>query len=422
MDSDSLHRLTKALMDSGEAVTLAEAQAQFSTYGVRIVIADGALNHQSNRIIAMTAINVAARTFNGQVSIEGPLEDVLDDSVGTITLRQFANWLGLKQGQESAAWPTIIIGDSSTRGDGDIIPWARGWRFGLGHAPEPGSVFVPASVAAGALAVNEAFSLLRKDNPYSGKRTIAISLWNPLEPSSDGPSEQPIIPPIWLVGLGHLGQAYAWILGLMPNRSNLSIFLQDVDTVSTSTLSTSILTVPADIGYKKTRVIANWLEARGYQTSLIERRFDEFQRVAVNEPHIALFGVDNRAARRNIESAGFRLAIDSGLGAGYKDFRGIRVRIFPGPSKAEVLWASGSDQKVAPLAPAYENLLAQGADACGVTMLATRAVGAPFVGCVAAAFVVAELVRSSLGATRFGVVDLNLREPHIVDLEFYSEA
>ena len=60
-------------------------------------------------------------------------------------------------------------------------------------------------------------------------------------------------------------------------------------------------------------------------------------------------------------------------------------------------------------------MLAQGAEPCGVTTLATRAVGAPFVGCVATAFVVSELVRSQTGGPAYGYVDLNLRDPQRLD-------
>jgi hypothetical protein len=170
----------------------------------------------------------------------------------------------------------------------------------------------------------------------------------------------------------------------------------------------------SDLGQKKTRVVARWLEARGYQTALIERRFDETQRVRPEEPGTALFGVDNAAARRVIESAGFRLAIDAGLGSGFRDFRGIRLRTFPGPSTAAKLWAEETESR-APLAPAYQLLLEEGAEACGVTLLATRSVGAPFVGCVAAGYVLAERIRRQLGAQQCGFVDLHLREPERLD-------
>lgn len=199
--------------------------------------------------------------------------------------------------------------------------------------------------------------------------------------------------------------------GAMP------LVLQDVDTVTESTVSTSMLSTPMDINARKTRVVAAWLEARGYKTALVERRFDEFQRVAPDEPNVALFGVDNPATRRVVEGCGFRLVIDAGLGSGYRDFRAIRIRTFPGPSVAASLWASPAEPGREPLASGYQRMLVEGADQCGVTTLASRAVGAPFVGCVAAGYVLAERVRRQVGGEGLGFVDLNLRSPGMFEVD-----
>jgi hypothetical protein len=308
----------------------------------------------------------------------------------------------------------VVSGECIDRGD--LCVWSAGWDFGIGSSPHAAPVFAPACVAAGGLAVSEAFSILRADNPYAGRRRVQLSLWDPSSSRvmSAGTTEVPAQEALWLIGLGHLGQAYAWTIGFLPPGSR-AVFLQDVDVVSQSTLSTSMISHATDRGQKKTRVVARWLEARGYQTALIERRFDEAQRVRAEEPGTALFGVDNAAARRVIESAGFRLVIDAGLGSGFSDFRGLRMRTFPGPSSAAALWASEAESR-APLAPAYRRLLEAGAEACGVTTLATRAVGAPFVGCVAAGYAIAERIRRQVGGQAVGFLDLHLREPERLEV------
>lgn len=112
---------------------------------------------------------------------------------------------------------------------------------------------------------------------------------------------------------------------------------------------------------------------------------------------------------------GGRLAIDAGLGAGYSDFRALRIRAFPGPSTAATLWASDVDS-CPPLAPACRQLLKSGAEPCGVAMLAARAVGAPFVGCVAAGYVLAERIRRQTGGRPLGFLDMHLREPQRTEL------
>lgn len=419
IDADSFHRLAKLFADSGEAATLDEAQQMFARYGVRIVLGPRAMHDPGAHIIAMTAINTAARSFQGNVQVVAPHDMVLTaPGYETSILGQFLDWLGVVDvGEEMAAsWPTIEVGATGEGQPGAIRPWADGWRFGLGDEGTASFVFPPACVAAGALAVSEAFSLLRHDNPYAGRRRTELSLWSLTSGEATvARPNVPLTPSSWLVGLGHLGQAYAWTLGFMKPAAGATLYLQDVDVVTKSTLSTSVLSAPGDLKQKKTRTVARWFEARGYETAIVERRFDEHQRVGVAEPRLALFGVDNVAARRVIEGAGFRLVIDAGLGSGFRDFRAIRLRTFPGPSAAAKLWAAPEGTERNPQAPAYKALLAQGAEPCGVTTLATRAVGAPFVGCVAAAFAVAELVRAQAGGPAYGYVDLNLRDPQALE-------
>ena len=71
---------------------------------------------------------------------------------------------------------------------------------------------------------------------------------------------------LWLIGLGHLGQAYLWALGLLPfaRPQDLRLVLQDIDIITPSTESTSVLSNAALIGQKKTRVMAAWAERRGF--------------------------------------------------------------------------------------------------------------------------------------------------------------
>jgi hypothetical protein len=417
MHSDSLHRLAKSLLDSGEAASLPDAMEAFSKYGVRIRIPPSARVGQSGQIMALTAINAASRSFQGNVLVEADDFELTVRGFEGTKLSDFLAWCALSNDmlEHAKNWPTIAIGEGETE-RGEVVAWSDGWSFGLGRRHTDAEPFAPACVAAAGLAVSEAFSLLRQDNPYAGRREISMSLWDVRgHSSSPAPVDVPLQESLWLVGLGHLGQAYGWTLGFMqPGPTPL--VLQDFDAVTESTLSTSLLSTKADVGHRKTRVVAAWLEARGYKTALLERRFDETQQAGPQEPTVALFGVDNPAARRVVEGAGFGLIIDAGLGAGYRDFRALRMRTFPGPSSAAALWATPAQASSGELAPAYRQLLREGADPCGVTTLATRSVGAPFVGCVAAGFVVAERVRRQLGAEGVGFVDINLRDPQRLEV------
>jgi hypothetical protein len=423
MNADSFHRLAKVLADSGEAETIEEAQATLANYGVRILLNKWFEEDVAAQIIALTAINCASRSFMGNVKIEAPCDTVLKAPgfVGN-RLSEFSAWAGVHpiRDEQAQRWPIIEISAHGKPLIGEAIrPWSDGWIFGINGQTKPQSALVPpACVASGALAVSEAFSILRRDNPYAGRRALALSLWDPRKSGTvvdAGPLVGLEVPSAWIIGLGHLGQAYAWILGFMNPAHDATLFLQDVDEITSSTPSTSMISTPNLVKHRKTRVVAAWLEARGYKTALVERRFNQFQRVGASEPRVALFGVDNLASRRVLEGAGFSHVIDAGLGSGYRDFKAIRLRTFPGPSSAAALWASDEYGPDIVKAPAYQALLASGADPCGVTTLATRSVGAPFVGCVGAGYVIASLMRRKLGLDPFAVIDLNLRDPASCD-------
>lgn len=423
MNADSFHRLAKVFADSGEVETIEEAETTLANYGARIVLDQGVEVDDAAQIIALTAINCASRSFMGNVAIDAPCDIVLTVSgFAGRRLSEFLSWAGVNTTfvGHTQSWPVIEIsefGKSQVREA--IHPWADGWIFGInGQTRARSALFPPACVAAGGLAVSEVFSILRRDNPYAGRRAVTLSLWDPRKVGSAAPDGLGVclrIPSSWLIGLGHLGQAYAWTIGFMDPSPDATLFLQDVDEITSSTLSTSILSTTDLIKQRKTRIVSTWLEARGYKTALVERRFDQFQRVGPSEPRVAIFGVDNPATRRIIEGTGFSRVIDAGLGSGYRDFRAIRVRTFPGPSRAADLWSADVNSSDTIEAPAYRALLSSGADPCGVTTLATRSVGAPFVGCVGAGYVIAALLRHQLGLDSFSVVDLNLRNPEGCD-------
>ena len=92
---------------------------------------------------------------------------------------------------------------------------------------------VGADVAA-AIAVSEAFFFVRGRTPIAGRRKVGLSLWRPASRdwlSSHG--EEPVLKylpsSLWLIGLGHLGQAYLWALNLLPypRPTGAALVLQD---------------------------------------------------------------------------------------------------------------------------------------------------------------------------------------------------
>src|SRR5690606_21623338 len=125
--------------------------------------------------------------------------------------------------------PTVTIGTApQRRREGfHVRTTYAGWRGGVvpGHAgvnPSGPKPMPLASILSAALAVNEAFLFMSTGRSGWGRRMTGMSLWD-LRPETDWLAASPAEPELaylpsslWLIGLGHLGQAYLWGLGLLP--------------------------------------------------------------------------------------------------------------------------------------------------------------------------------------------------------------
>jgi hypothetical protein len=109
--------------------------------------------------------------------------------------------------------------------------------------------------------------------------------------------------------------------------------LQDFDRAAKSNLSTCLLLSEHELRTRKVRAVAQRLEAVGFAIDMVERRFGPLHQVLTNEPTTALFGVDNTAARRDIDSAKFAKVVEAGLGSGYRDSETSARTPFPAPNR-----------------------------------------------------------------------------------------
>ncbi len=424
-DEDDLHRLVKLALDSGRARSIEEARALFEGYALDVSVDAEAAQQREHQIALLTTVVLARRVFLGGVRVTGALDTrVVDDMPVAGTLEEAIVKLGglpnaRAAGAGRADRPLITIGARPLPRTSafHVRPVYTGWRGGVAPADAEltAAAAMPLAPMLGAgLAVNEAFAFVADGDGVAGRRPLGLSLWNPSSDwlADDGAPPLEFLPSrLWLIGLGHLGQAYLWALGLLPYPvGGLELVLQDIDVITRSTESTSILTDASMIKSKKTRAMAAWAEARGFTTSIQERRFDDSFRLQADEPRVALCGVDNAIARRALDGAGFELVVEAGLGNGHRDFRTMRVHTLPGTRTASEIWKDiGSGEDVSDQ-PAYQQMLAEGVvDRCGMTMLAGKAVGAPFVGAVASTLVISQLLRLLHGGNVDALVDLDLR-------------
>lgn len=428
--SDSLNRSVKLAMDSGEAATPEEALGLFRQYRLRINVGPDIAQSPTKQAALLTAVNVGRRCFLGGVEVAGcPDAALLIPWRRCGTVKEAVTGLqGALASTGSSDAPTIIIGDAPPAHQADFALRVTydGWRAGVvpeddGRRLAEAQEFTPSGVFAGAAAVSEAFQYVRGRNARAGRRDVGLSLWRPdsevswLNDQEAGPELQWLPNQLWLIGLGHLGQAFLWTLGFLPyeNPAEVLLVLQDFDSLVRANDSTSPLTDQSILGRKKTRAMAEWCEERGFQTRIQERRFAANFRVDDEEPRVALCGVDNEAARAALEDVGFEQVIEAGLGLGTEEYLAFQVHCFPSSRQARQRWGKPSDAgkfgEAVLSQPAYQSLAVKGVDRCGLTTLAGRSVGAAFVGAATSAVVIAEILRMCIGGRRYEVIDGSLR-------------
>jgi hypothetical protein len=418
---ETLHRTAKYFMDSGQATSYEQAMRMLCGFGLYIEVGPEIATSKDHQIALMTLVNTARRTFLGGVHvISAPNIPLLVPLVNATTVDRAITLLGgrvVKRRHRN--WPVALIGSVDITSS-DALCWQvtwDGWRGGVvpvrdgRRLPERPSGGLAAALAAAACAA-EVFMFYACDHPMVGHRTAGMSLWQPGADwlvKDDTEVQLTFLPSqLWLIGLGNLGQAYLWLLACLPynNPSDLELMLQDYDRIAQSNDSTSMLTCQKMIGLMKTRAVTQWLEEKGFRTTIEERRFGEWTRRAIHEPAVALCGVDNSLARASLEHTGFGLVIEAGLGAGPQAFRNFSLHTFPSSLNAAHIWSSNSDTKQADVSnmPAYQASNHPHLDECGLAQLASRTVGVPFVGLTAATLVIAEVLRRLHGGSALELV------------------
>jgi len=282
--------------------------------------------------------------------------------------------------------PTICVGAGMATSD----------RFWIGVAVEnDGFVLTPdvsrasapdgsveAGVAAAGAALNQAFQHIYRNAPQAGQREVKFQF--PVARSQATPRDQ------WVIGLGHLGQAYLWTMMLKDAEARPTrVRLTDDDQVSTSSLSTCLLTDAADVGQKKVDAAARRLEALGVKVRRDPKRLELDGGPVKSEQPLCIVAVDNLALRKALDRVQGATVLEAGIGDGAEGFSRVQAHAFPGPRLARDVW-TGDDAKASrPVdisKPAYRSLLEESGDECGTTLVAGRSIATPFVGAFAGAF------------------------------------
>jgi hypothetical protein len=420
IDPDDYDRAVKLLVDEDPSLTWEAAAALLATYRLQVFAGARACENPAWQAALLTVVNAGGRAVHGGVRVLLGADPVcvLPWARGRRLSEAVAALGGeTSDGTLEDGVPAIVLGPRgeglSARGAPVVRAVAGTWVALVGPEVEPdGQASVLAAVLAGAIAVSECFQWLR-GHTAAGDRVVRVSLWDP-EGGSDGPSLVSLPAGLWLLGLGHLGQAYAWLLGLLPYpvEGARPLVLQDDDRLSRANRATSMLHRGELVRVRKTRLVAGAMDELGWDTALVERRYLGGPLRVGDEPQVLLGGLDNVQARRVLDDAGFAVVYDAGLGAGPDSYLAMTIRRLPASRSSREIWPAGVAAPVAvPRGAAYAALEASTSDRCGVEQLAGRSVATAFVGCVAACFVVGGLLRELHGGPAFELVDLTLRDP-----------
>jgi hypothetical protein len=419
----TLSRISKLLVDGNE-LSPEEALVRREGFGVTLRCGADVGQSRTLQLAVLTTANIANRCFPRAVKVT--LEKDLAGApllVWPLNKGTLGAALANIVGEENVIEPhgssrnpgrVLLFGDVSPVPDALRVTF-DGWIGKVGPAATsdrlPERQYCTLSgVLAGALAVSELFLSFAQLNIVAGRRTVGLSLWRPdlpiTDPAALGMQVEVLPRDLWVLGLGHLGNAYLWSLAALPytEPEKVEIYLNDFDVVEPENFETGMIFAPTDAGTLKTRVCSKWLEPRGFRTRLIERRYDSNFRCRTvdpqSEPRLALCGFDSNPARRDLPTAGFARVMESGLGGTKDNFDTISFHTLPNPRTIQELWPDLSQEEqdrqkeylnqVALENPAYSPL---GNDVCGRAELAGKSVAVPFVGATAATLVLAESIR-----------------------------
>ncbi|WP_338693230.1 hypothetical protein V5279_43435 [Bradyrhizobium sp. 26S5] len=362
----------------------------------------------------LTAAECAVRMFPGGVFLgAGFGAPTVVGQFGRWPLRRHLELVGCRSTAAPDHAAVLHVGVEGGQLDRGARCWANGWTGFVGvEAPAtPSAGNEIGGVLAGALGVGEVFRSTVLGDKLACRRTSKLSA---LAPGLEEPAELDLgyLPAsYWLLGLGNLGQAALWTIGLLPyaDPRAVSLFLQDTDVSEAGNLPIQILTKPSWLDRKKARNAAAWIEGLGFRTSIVESRFDVGNKRSAEEPGLALVGVDNLEARRAAAGANFDLVLDAGLGATPTEIFDIRLHGFPGSRSPDQAWPEPERQAEAPLDPILRELVEAGRiDRCGAVTIAGRSLGVPSTAVAAAAIQVAQACRAVVDGGYMDMVDVTL--------------
>lgn len=408
LSEDTLHRLVRLIMEK-HGVLAGEANRILESYKLTLICSHKICETKALQAALLTAVNCGKRSFLGGVEV------VMPDNIPLLinwpekkTLNEAVEELNgkiVKKSDDTSF--TLLFGEDADQ-ESSLHVICNGWVGGVSdlaipNLPSISPDFALGGIVAGALGVAGAFYRVTRIRRIFGSEPVGISLWKPdinwLLPEATGCPLQFLPQKFWVLGLGHLGQSYLWSIGLLSTnnmKKSMEVLLQDFDVIKKANFSTGLLSEEIHINKKKTRICAQWLEKRQIITTILEQRFNAKTFIDENDPRIALCGFDKAEPRRLLEDVGFDFIVEAGIGESMDNFDDFIVHTFPnGKTKAREIWVEDVYPEVDPkLREAFLKEIGE-TGICGIraSTLAGKAIATSFVGAVAGAFAIGEILK-----------------------------
>lgn len=424
LTEDNLNRLALGIIEKNRC-SYSEALKILGSLKLYVKCGEAIRRSASLQAALLTIVNTGKRAFLGGVNVAMPNE------VATIVPWPFSANLNAAITDLGA---TIILeadignnfaihlGLQASIDDNSIEVICNGWVGGISNGIDKVNLdqdvdFALGGILSGAIAVSAVFMRQTHINPSACDNSTGLSLWRPdltwTSKEALGPQIKYLPKKAWLLGLGHLGQAYTWTLSMMPysKPEDFKPLLQDFDRITDGNYSAGLLTDKQNTTPRKTRHCAKWLETFGFEVTITERKYDSNTIRTNEEPYLALCGFDNAKSRLPLEGSGFDLVVESAIGNGISDFDSIITHTFPGANKkpSDIWGIENEDTINQVLVDAMQMEVPK--DECGVlvTNLASKAMSASFVGAAASTLAISEVLRALHGGVRFESIVVRLR-------------
>lgn len=424
LTEDNLNRLALGIIEKNKC-SYQDSLQILGSLKLYVKCGDAIRKSVSLQAALLTIVNTGKRAFLGGVNVAMPNDvDLVSPWPFSTNLNQAVINLGgtIVSEAEIGNNFSIHLGLPASIEENSIEVVCNGWIGGISNGIDKIDLkqevdFALGGILGGAIAVSSIFMRQTNINPSLCDHSTGISLWRPdlnwTSAEAQGPVLDYLPKRFWLLGLGHLGQAYAWTISMLPyaKPDDCSFLLQDFDKVTDGNYSAGLLTDRQTTTPRKTRHCATWLESFRFTVTITERKYDSNTIRTDEEPYLALCGFDNAESRLPLEGTGFDLVVESAIGDGVSDFDSIITHTFPGANrKPSDLWGEQSEKNInEALIDAMQKEVRK--EECGVlvTNLASKAMSASFVGAVASTLVIGEVLRGLHGGMRYGSIVLRLR-------------